>query len=465
MTRAVRQPLMSPLVASIGLLMICCALPQPASAGPRESHPRVPDGSNGAAPAVDRQVTTQSGLATELINRNTAGQKAAGGPSNKPSMSQDGLIITFSSRATNLVSGDTNGDRDIFVRYRGIPRTVRASAGDGGAQANDASDRPSIDTFAQYVAFESFASNLVAGDSNGQRDIFVRHLPSSTTTRVSVSSSGIQGNGSSGGPEMSADGRYVVFTSTASNLVPGDTNGVNDVFIHDLVQATTRRVSVSNSGTQANEDSSLPSISGRHVAFQSDASNLVAGDTNGIRDVFVRDLVDGNTIRVSVSNTGKQSNQPSDDPSIGGNTVAFTSRATNLVPGDTNSASDVFVYLLNSRVTARISLSSTGAQGNAGSSDPSLDGSGRYIAFRSDASNLVSGDTNLIADVFRHDRILAQTARWSVATNGAQAINGTTSGEPAIADTGHRIAYRSNATNLVPGDTLLTDDIFLTTDP
>ena len=464
MARAGRQPWTIPLV-SVWLLIICCALAQPALAAPRDSHPSVPDGNIEATPAVGRQVMAHSGLVTELVNRNTAGQKAAGGPSNKPSMSQDGLIITFSSRATNLVSGDTNGDRDIFVRYRGIPRTVRASVGDGGAQANDDSDRPSIDTFAQYVAFESFASNLVAGDSNGERDIFVRHLPSSTTRRVSVSSSGTQGNGSSGGPEVSADGRYVVFTSIASNLVPGDTNGLNDVFIRDLVEGTTRRVSVSNGGAQANEDSSLPSISGRHVAFQSDASNLVAGDTNGIRDVFVRDLINGTTIRVSVSNTGAQSNQSSDDPAIGGNTVAFTSRATNLVPGDTNSASDVFVHLLNSHVTIRISVRSTGAQGNTGSSDPSLDGSGRYIAFRSDASNLVSGDTNLFADVFRHDRILAQTERWSVATNGAQAINGTASGEPAIADTGHRIAYRSNATNLVPGDTLLTDDIFLTTDP
>jgi len=197
------------------------------------------------------------------------------------------------------------------------------------------------------VVFESDASNLVPGDTNGRYDIFLRDRQTDTTTRLSVSSAGTQGNDSSLAPSISADGRYVVFESDASNLVPGDTNGRYDIFLRDRQTGTTTRLNVSSTGTQGNGVSGRPSISadGRYVAFNSDASNLVPGDTNGRNDIFLRDRQTGTTTRLSVSSTGVQGDGHSYDPFISadGRYVAFNSHATTLVPGDTNGKQDIFL--------------------------------------------------------------------------------------------------------------------------
>jgi len=203
----------------------------------------------------------------------------------------------------------------------------------------------------RYVAFSSSATNLVAGDTMG--GVFVRDRVKGTTTRVSVSTQGAPAFGAE--PAISADGRYVAFGSGASNLVAGDTNGIVDVFVRDRVAGTTTRVNISTRGAQTAhtdpdtmlEDSELPTISadGRYVAFLSGAGNLVDCDTNGIVDVFVRDRVRGTTTRVSVATRGAQANQRSSEPAISANGryVAFSSDASNLVRGDTNGSSDVFV--------------------------------------------------------------------------------------------------------------------------
>ena len=170
------------------------------------------------------------------------------------------------------------------------------------------SNSPSISADGRFVAFNSFASNLVPEDTNGKTDIFVRDLSTNTTTLVSLDSAGNQGNGFSNSPSISADGRFVAFESTASNLVPGDTNNVGDIFVRDLLTNTTTRVSVDSAGNQGNKASYPPSISanGRFVAFYSDASNLVPGDTNSNTDIFVRDLLTNTTTRVSVDSAGNQ---------------------------------------------------------------------------------------------------------------------------------------------------------------
>jgi len=177
--------------------------------------------------------------------------------------------------------------------------------------------------------------------------VFVRDTVAGTTTRVSVDSVGTQANAESREAAISGDGRYVGFRSSASNLVAGDTNGADDVFVRDTVAGTTTRVSVLSDGTQANADSTAPAFSadGRYVAFGSSASNLVAGDTNGFLDVFVRDTVAGTTTRVSVDAVGAEANLPSLGSafSADGRYVAFVSLASNLVAGDTNSTSDVIV--------------------------------------------------------------------------------------------------------------------------
>jgi hypothetical protein len=409
------------------------------------------------------------GYTTAFMNVNTAGQKGDGTRSRFPSVSETALIVAFDSEGKNLVSDDTNGQRDIFVRYRGVPMTVRASVSTAGVQANGASARPSLSSFAERVAFESAASNLVPGDTNATQDIFVRNLYSpQSTALVSVSSTGVRSNGFSSAASLSkGDARYVSFTSSATNLVPNDTNGVPDIFVRDLVAGTTTRVSVSSSGAQGNALSSQSSTTGRFVAFKSDATNLVPGDTNGVADIFVYEIATGITTRVSVSGTGAQSNGTSELPSMtySDSLVAFDSDATNLVPGDTNRVRDVFLRQRILGTTERASVSSTGEQGNAASSNASVGdnvATGGLVAFTSSASNLVPGDTNGLDDIFRRDTSVGgDTQRWSVATDGSQAGAGTATGQPAMTHFGQHIAFVSNANNLAPGDTLLTQDVFL----
>jgi len=389
-----------------------------------------------------------------------------------PSTSADGRYVAFTSRASNLVSGDTNGYMDIFVHDRQTASTERVSVASDGSQGNYYSDSPSISADGCYVAFGSYASNLVSGDTNGYLDIFVHDRQTGITERVSVASDGSQGNYDSGGSSISTDGRYVAFQSHASNLVSGDTNGSWDIFVHDRQTGSTERVSVASDGSQGNGGSYSPSISagGRYLAFLSEASNLVSGDTNNFcgnppeynncLDIFVHDRQTGSTQRVSLSSDGSQGNHESYSPSISadGRYVAFESYASNLVIGDTNkfcggyiSCPDIFVHDRQTGVTQRVSLASDGSQGNSYSHSPSISADGRYVAFFSSASNLVSGDTNGYTDTFVHDRQTGSTQRVSLASDGSQGNDG--SGGSSISADGRYVAFTSRASNLVSGDT------------
>jgi flagellin-like hook-associated protein FlgL len=322
------------------------------------------------------------------------------------SLSADGRFVVFQSDATNLVAGDTNAASDIFVHDRLTGQTTRVSVDSSGTQASGGSSfDPAISADGRYVVFESSATNLVAGDTNARSDIFVHDRLTSQTTRVSVDSSGTQANGESDLGSVSADGRYVAFYSSASNLVAGDTNAALDVFVHDRQTGQTTRVSVDSSGIQATGgDSDDPTISadGRYVTFESDATNLVAGDTNAATDVFVHDRQTGQTTRVSVDSSSTQGNDRSFDAAISadGRYVAFESDATNLVAGDTNAAKDLFLRDLHTGQTIRISVNSSGTQGNGSNDGAAISADGRYVTFYSSASNLVNGDTNGVKDVF-----------------------------------------------------------------
>ena len=352
---------------------------------------------------------------TERVSVDSAGSQADN-HSWRPSISADARFVAFESRATNLVPGDTNGCSDIFLRDRLLGTTERVSVDSAGSQANDACWIPSISADGRFVAFTSLAGNLVAGDTNGAWDVFVRDRRSGTTERVSVDSSGAQANDASGyfGCSISSDGRYVAFGSIATNLVPGDTNGQEDIFVRDRRSGTTELVSVAVAGSQADGASSLPSVSadGRFVAFRSYATNLVASDTNGSGDVFVRDRLSGTTVLVSTDSLGALADDESSVPSISadGRWVAFASAATNLVPGDTNASWDMFVRDLTHGTTERVSVGSTGSQGDQGAESFGsyacrwISPDGRYFAFSSLSTNLVAGDTNATADVFLRDR-------------------------------------------------------------
>ncbi len=311
--------------------------------------------------------------------------------------SADGRIVAFQSAAWNLVPGDTNGAWDVFVHDRQTGATERVSVDSVGGQANGDSFAAGISADGRFVAFTSLASNLVPGDTNDTHDVFVHDRQTGATERATVDSSGREGDGQSIGTALSADGRFVVFYSLATNLVPGDTNGLRDVFVRDRQSGTTERVSVNSSGVQGNADSGEGTISadGRFVAFDSLASNLVPFDGNASVDCFVRDRQTGTTERVSVDSSGHEADSFSDSPAIDahGRVVAFSSHATNLVPGDTNGRYDVFVHDRQTGATERVSVDSSGGQAFGDSRVFGIDGNGRFVPFVSDADNLVPSDT------------------------------------------------------------------------
>jgi len=404
------------------------------------------------------------GLAIERVTVDSAGAQGNDSSSSYAgAMSGDGRYVVYDSDATNLVSGDTNTMRDVFVHDRQTRSTTRVSVASDGTQANDDCYVPSISSDGRYVTFYSWATNLVTGDTNTASDIFVHDRETGTTTRASVASDGTQGNGDSYNPAVSRDGRYVAFSSQANNLVSGDTNTAMDVFVHDRQTRTTSRVSVASNGTQGNDYSDVPAISGdgRYVAFESGSSNLVSGDTNSIRDIFMHDCQTGTTLRVSVASDGTQANSSSYNPilSSDGRYVAFRSAASNLVAGDSNGVQDIFVHDRQTGTTTRVSVASDGTQGNADSSDPSLSGDGRYVAFHSYASNLVTGDTTATADVFIHDRQTGITSRVSVAADNTQGNSGSYS--PSLSSDGRYVGFYSSASNLVAGDTNSLFDVFV----
>jgi Tol biopolymer transport system component len=381
----------------------------------------------------------------------------------RPDISADGRYVTFESGASTLVSGDTNGTYDIFVHDWQTGQTTRTSVASNGAQGDGFSDLAVISADGRYVAFRSAASNLVPDDTNSNRDIFVHDRQTGQTRRVSVASDGTQGYGDSFDCAISADGRYVSFVSGADNLVADDTNGHLDIFVHDLQTGQTSRVSVATDGTQGDYDSHTPTLSadGRYVAFDSQAGNLAPDDTNGCHDVFIHDRQTGETVRVSAATDGTQGDSISEYPAISGDGryVAYRSYATNLVPGDTNGTSDIFWHDRQTGETRRVSVASDGTQGNGYSDYPSISGDGQYVGFYSYSDNLVAGDTNGAPDAFVYHWQTGVTTRISIASDGTQG-NGP-SALYALSSDGSFVAFSSQASNLAPNDTNSAEDVFV----
>ena len=348
----------------------------------------------------------------------------------------------------------------------GCPGIWRMSVDKNADEANKDSYDPVAVT--AHVAFVSLATNLAPGATNGLPQIIVRENSTNLVQIVSMNSKGDQGNAYSHLPSISHDGQYVAFQSKASNLVSGDTNAQDDIFVHNRKAGQTELVSVDSSGKQGAGGSTWPSISadGRYVAFES-SNPLVSGDTNNHGDVYVRDRQMAKTQRVSVNSSGKQANNDSGDPSISsdGRYIAFYSKSTDLISNDTNGSWDVFVHDRQSGKTELVSVNSSGAQGNGWSLFPALSGNGRYVAFISSATNLVAGDTNGKVDVFVYDRQTAKTERVSVNSNGGQTNDD--SGDlnswrcVSISENGDFVVFESEASNLVSDDTNNREDVFL----
>jgi Tol biopolymer transport system component len=396
----------------------------------------------------------------------------ADGDSADPVLSDLGTVVALDSRATNLVASDPNGaQRDVFTidLVTGERRLVSAPPDGGGADGP--SSAPAISEDGQTVAFVSQATNLVAHDTNHVADVFVR-TGDGAPMRVSVGPGGEEANGPSSQPDLSADGRYVVFTSAASNLVPGDTNGVPDVFLRDIDAGTTTRLSVSSAGAQGNARSSSPAIAGdaSTVAFESAASNLVRRDRNNAADVFVRQIAAHRTLRVSVDSSEREQDRgipapftASPDISDDGAIVVFDSDATNLTPGDTNEHTDLFRRDIPHGRTTLVSASSRNVQANNDSFSPALSPDGRVMAFESFATNLAPGDAPR-EDVFVRDLLHGSTTVATVPDAGggrAPELVPQLLQRASLSGDGRAVAFVSTAPNLVPGDTNGHADVFV----
>lgn len=377
-------------------------------------------------------------------------------------MNSTGRYVVFESAASNLVSGDTNGEQDVFRRDRTSKETVLVSANSAGNFAHGSSGNASMSVDGNLVVFESTGTDIVSGDSNNAKDIFLRNMITEETIRVSVNSAENQSNGDSTEPVVSGDGNFVAFASEADNLVAGDSNGASDIFVRDVVNGTTERVSVKSDSSEAGSGSYNPSISedGRYVVFESDATNLVNGDVNQSRDIFLHDRNTATTVRVSVSATAQESDGSSSQAviSLDGTRIVYQSEATNIVAGDTNGASDVFLYTVADGSVARLSDRSVGGSSNGASSHPVLSDDGLFVAFESEASDLVSGDSNGTSDIFVYNTDDSLLVRVSVTATSRQ-VNGS-SISPSLNSNGNFVSFASDSTGLISGDTNDAIDIF-----
>ena len=410
----------------------------------------VPLGVAGTAPAGARGAELPG---TTRVSVSSSEAQSDGPSHGSSALSADGRFVVFTSEASNLVAGDTNGVGDVFVRDLSDATTRRVSVSSAERQGSGGSlGGVAISPTGRYVAFTSTASNLVAHDTNGNADVFVRDLVRGTTRRVSLTDGDRQSSLGGSDPAISSDGRYVAFGSYSGNLVRHDTNHHRDVFVRDRSKATTRRVSVTSAERQVYLGGNAPAISagGRYVVFVSDSRSLVENDTNKARDVFLRDRSTGTTRRVSLSGTGGQLAAYSHGPasiSAGGRYVAFVNGGAVLVRDRTAGSTENVA-------------TGNGAVGGARDTDSApvrISGDGRYVVFTSFAP-LVPGDTNSRDDVFLRDRRAGTLERVSVSSAGTEGHGHSRTG--AISQDGRLASFFSEASDLVLGDTNAGDDVF-----
>lgn len=388
------------------------------------------------------------------------------------SVSANGRYIAFFSYASNLVAGDTNSQPDIFVRDRITGENVLVSVKSDGTLANNDSRAPVISADGRYVAFSSYATNLVDNDLNGAEDIFLHDRDTDndgvydepghiSTVRVNVAADGTPANAGANAPHISADSRYITFYSTATNIDPAVTdsnlynaaNGVTgyDIFVHDMQTGETQLVSVSTAGIQANKDCYFPSISpdGRYVAYSSGATTLVPGVTTF--GIFVRDLV-YNTTTYILPNAS--------DPvmSSNGQYMAYSSGNDIYVRDRDVNSTGVFDQVYRN---TKLTVSINGGLADSYSYKPSISGDGRYVAFTSHATNLVPYDTNASGDIF-----VVDTDDMVIKRVSAPIFGGETDYDnwyQALSADGSMVVFTSDSTNLVTGDTDDDTDIFAVT--
>jgi Tol biopolymer transport system component len=388
------------------------------------------------------------------------------GASMMPIVSGNGRYVVYASDAANVVPNNTP-NRDIFLRDRQTGAVELISVAHDGTEADGWSVFPGISADGRYVVFEAQAGDIVDDDDQNLADIYVRDRQTGATRRVNLTPEGDDANDDSLTPSISSDGRYVTFTSQATNILPTDLNQERDVFLIDLQTNETELISISSDGTQGDFDSGhfgagegRVSGDGRYVVYGSFATNLVPNDTNDHDDIFVRDRLKGTTERVSLATDGTEGDDHSIYPSISddGRYVAYYSIATTLVPDDQNSQPDVFLFDRQTHTTTRVSGGTGKDEANGRSRFPDISDDGRYVVFQSEASNLVPDDDNGSADIFRYEIASGETERISVPNGGGEGHGHSTT--PSISGDGTVIAYVSLAEDIVAGDDNGDPDIF-----
>lgn len=366
-------------------------------------------------------------------------------------ISADGSVVVFRSRAGNLVPGDTNGVADIFVRDRFAGTTRRVSVGPGGVQANGDSRACAISGNGRYVVYESFASNLVASDTNGGRDVFRHDLVTGTTVKVSVNSAGVAGNMESFGdarPGVSYDGQVVVFSSVATNFVTGASGF--QVYCRDFTAGTTTLISRNAAGTPLGGGGGAVSANGNVVTFI--AWGTAAGVTNGVQNVFTFDRISGQLARVTMGLNGAQPNDGSYQPALSedGRYVLFVSTASNLIPGDTSGSQNTFRFDRSTGTLVRVDGNGTSTNGSA-----SMSGDGRYVVYSCTNVPFSSPLYLPLCNVWVKDMDTGTFRQVSLTSTGAQPNGQSTT--PWLSSNGRFVSFTSTANNLVPGDTNNSD--------
>ena len=427
-------------------------------------------------------------MAASLVTFNATGVAGANNDSTDPDISTNGRFVVFASRATDLVSTDTNATQDIFLRdlQTGVTQLISVSSNGLGTGNADSSD-PSVSDNGRYVVFTSTANNLVAGDTNGDSDVFLRDVFSGTTTFISANfNNNGPGNADSLQGEVSADGRFAVFASDATNINATDLTTTRDVFVRDIVNNTTSTISRvftsgPTNGQSGNGPSQSPSISadGQYIAFVSSATNFGTIAPGPGQNVYVFDsavdplalpFVNPLTLAstTGVAGTGGSADLTTGEPSISddGQYVAFASSSTTLVPGDINGVSDIFRADLGfgTVAIALVSQSTDGVFANGPSAHPSISGDGSVVTFSSTATNLSPLDINAGSDVFIRDVEELTTALVSV--NLAGTGSSSSAAEPVMTSDASLVVYESNATNLTPDSVSASNtNIFIQTTP
>jgi Tol biopolymer transport system component len=397
-----------------------------------------------------------------LASTSSGGTKGTAG-SFRPAVSADGSKVAFYSVASNLDPADPDGIQDVYVKDLASGTLALASTSSDGIKGNAQSFDPSISADGTKIAFITLASNLDPSDTDILQDVYVKDLVSGSLTLASSSSDGTKADNHSFGPSLSADGTKVAFSSGASNLHPGDSDAVEDVYVKDLVSGALTLASTRSDGGKGNQHSVEASLSadGTRVAFGSFAANLDPSDTDPLSDVYVKDLVSGMLSLASTSSGGTKGAHPSTEPSISGDgsKVAFQSQALNLVPGDFNESLDVFVKDLVSGTLTLASMRADTHTGNSHSQMPSLSADGTKVAFDTLASNLDPNDPDHGLDVYVKDLVSGTLTLASTSSSGAK--GNLSSIEASLSANGSKVAFQSQASNLAPGDSDTSTDIYV----